>query len=177
MFRKTVSVLSALCVLCCCLLPAAALAPTGPVAVTLHSDIAGCTQNDADRLIEVKTAGVAVKGLAGEGIYISDFGGTPENGPLVAGRTYFIDYTLSAAPGYTLPETVGPDTVAVTCGKGVSVISTQLVQVTARDDDGNPLPFRGIAIRTKTVVDGSLLQRILGYIHDLILKIRAWSLY
>ncbi len=174
MLRKAISVLLALCALCWCALPAAAQRETGKIAVKLNSDIAGATRRDTDRLIELKTDNVVLSTRGDGPVYTADCAGTVEYGELKAGRTYDVYYCLTAADGYTLPETLKDGDVEIECGKGVSVISTQIESL--NDREGNTI-YRGIRIYAVVTADGSVFQRVIGYFYDLILKIKAWSLY
>lgn len=178
MLKKIFSVLLAVCAVCCCLLPAAsAAAEMGTVKVKLNSDIAGCTERDVDQLIELKSDNVAFRQRADSPVHVSDYAGTMEPGKLVAGRTYYIDYSLVAADGYTLPEKLEDGDVEIECGKGVTVYHTAIVTGNIRGEDGEIHPNKGLRIQASVVVDGNAFQRIIGWFHDLILKIKAWSLY
>ena len=174
MVKKAISVLLALCAVCWCVLPAAAQRETGKIAVKLNSDIAGATYKDAGRLIELKTDNVVLSTRGDGPVYTVDYAGTPVSGELKAGRTYNIYYSLTAADGYTLPDTLNDGAVEIECGNGVKVISTQIVSL--NDRNGNPV-YRGVKIYATVTVDSSTFQRIIGYIYDVILKIKAWSLY
>ena len=174
--KKVFPVLLALCLICGCLLPPVyAETPTGTISVRLRSDIAGCTRNDYRSLIEILSDNVVYSnGVGGDPVLIADSAGNTEYAHLAAGRTYYLHYLLEAAPGYVLPD--APD-VRTSCGKGVSVTAVSVVSVNVRTDEGESLPFRGLEIQAKVVVDGNVLQRIMGFFTDLILKIKAWSLY
>ena len=188
MIKKLVSVLLALCVLGgCLLLPAAAQtidaqsgdaqSEFGVISVKLNSDVAGYTENDIDKFIEIRSANVVSSQRDGGPVSVADYAGTHEFGALVAGRTYFIDYAMVAAEGCTLPDNVEDLDVAIECGKGVSVYHTAIVSGPYRDEDGVMREYKGFRIQAKVVVDGNAFQRVFGWIHDLILKIEAWSLY
>ena len=177
MLKKSIAVLLALCAVCCCLLPAAAASDFGVIRVKLNSNIAGLTEKDAEKLIELKSDNVVYRADHGGPVLISDYAGTPESGKLKAGRTYFVNYVMAPAPGYTLPEKLEKGDVEIECGKGVSVISTSIVTGSYRQDNGEFLQIRGVKIYAQVVVDGNAFQRIFGYLHDLYLKMRAWSLY
>ena len=176
MMKKAFSVLLALCAVCCCLLPAAAV-EMGTIKVKLNSDLAGLTEKDVVGFIEIKSDNVVSSQQDGGPVSVADYSGTPEFGALVAGRTYFIDYALVAADGYTLPDKVEDLDVEIECGKGVTVYHTPIVSGPYRDEDGVMREYKGFRIQAKVVVDGNAFQRIIGWIHDLILKIEAWSLY
>lgn len=177
MLKKMISVLLALCVLFLCLLPAAAAGSNfGVISVRLNSDIAGLTKDDAEKLIEIRSDNVVYKTGNGGPVFFADYGGTAEDGALVAGRTYTAYYSLEAADGYTLPDILNDNDVQIECGKGVSVISTQILSAKIRGEDGNFKEYREVRIFAQVVVDGNIFQRVIGMIHDLILKIKAWSL-
>ena len=44
-------------------------------------------------------------------------------------------------------------------------------------EDGTVTVEKGLRIQARVVVDGRLFQRITGFLYDIYLKIRAWSLY
>ena len=177
MLKKILSVLLAACVMSCCLLPAFAQSELGTIRVKLNSDVAGYTENDIDRFIVIQSDNVVSSQQDGGPVSVADYAGTPEFGALVAGRTYFIDYAMVAADGYTLPDKLEDVNVEIECGKGVSVYHTAIVSGPYRDETGEMHEYKGFRIQAKVVVDGNAFQRIIGVIHDLILKIEAWSLY
>ena len=177
MLKKSIALFLAVCAVCCCLLPAAAQAEIGPMAVKLNSNIAGCTNRDVDQLIELESDNIILSTRDKEPVYIVDYAGTSVSGEVVAGRTYFAYYVLEAAEGYALPDALEEGDISIACGKGVSVISTQIVTAPTKIDGVWVESFRGLRIYAKVLVDGSFFQRLIGRIHDVILKIRAWSLY
>ncbi len=158
MFRKTVSLLLAVVAALGMLIPAAALETASPVKVTLKSAVAGATRYDTDRLISVETPTATL--AAGAPISITDYAGRPEGAHMTAGRTYYIAYTLIAAEGYALPAATGDAGLTVACEKGAKLLSA--------DISGDSL-----VIRAKVTADGSVLQRIIGFLHDLLLKLRS----
>ena len=175
--KKTISVLLAVCLLCFSLLPAAAAKDIGVISLRLNSDLAGKTKNDVAQLIELRSDNVTYGIRYGEPVSIADYAGSSENGALVSGRTYMIDYHLSPANGYTLPEQLIDSNFDISCGKGVTVIAKQIVSSSYRNANGELELVRGIRIYAKVVVDGNIFQRMVGLLHDWILKIKAWSLY
>ena len=177
MKKKTIAVLLALIAVLCCVQPAAALQKTGVIRVRLTSDISGLTENNVEKLIELKTDNVVTRVEHGGAFSIADYGGSPAPGPFVAGRTYYFHYMLQAADGYELPEALSDGDVEIECGKGVTVINTSITYGHYRLDDGTYDDTRGLMIHAKVVVDGNAIQRVVGVIYDIILKIRAWSLY
>ena len=177
MVKKSVSLILAVCSLCCLLLPAAA-DNTGVISVKISSDIAGLTADDTEKLIEIKSPDVVYSEWGDGPVSFSDYAGTHYDGAAVAGRTYYIDYMLTAAEGFTLPDAFGEGDVEIECGKGVRIISSQIVTAKIRIEDSDDFTvFRGLKIYAAVTVDGNVFQRIIGYIYDTILKIRAWSLY
>lgn len=178
MLRKTLSVFLVLCTLCCCALPAAAVRETGVIRVRLHSDIAGLTESDEpEKMIELLTDNVVYSYRAAGPVSFADYAGTPVFDDLKAGRTYDLSYCLDAAEGYALPETIGEGDVQIECGKNVWVYSTQITTARIRNDDGSFTTYKGLRIQAQVVVDGNIFQRIIGFLYDIYLKIRAWSLY
>lgn len=179
MTKKIISVVLALCMLGCCLmLPAAAQEPVGKIRLKLMSDVAGCTEEDYQAFITVVSGNVRCSDHNAGPVSASDYAGTPIiEEPLVAGRTYYVSYLLEAEDGYALPEAISEDDLEIECGKGVTVYAKQIVVSHARTENGFVEDFRGLRIEARVLVDGNVLQRIIGLFHDIILKIRAWSLY
>ncbi len=177
MLKKSLAVFLAVFTAFCCLLPAAALTETGRISLKLNSDIAGCTEKDVDRLVWIGSDNVVLRKRTNSPVSISDYAGTMQLGEVKAGRTYYIDYDLEAADGYVLPEKLSDLDVEIECGKGVTVISAKLVSAQIRNDDGEFEEYRGVHIYARVLVDGNALQRIIGFFIDVILKIKAWSLY
>ncbi len=178
MIRKIVSVVLALCMLGCCLiLSAAAQEPVGRVSLKLNSDVAGHTDADYSAFITVVSGNVRISFHSGGPVYASDYAGTTTDEALVAGRTYYVDYLLEAEDGFALPDAVNEDDIEIECGKGVTVFAKQIVVSHARTDNGFVEDFRGLRIQARVLVDGNEWQRLIGWFYDLILKIRAWSLY
>ena len=177
--KKLISLTLILCVLFGCLaLPAAAQDENGPISLRLNSDIAGCTRMDVDKLIEIRSPQVTFYPYGDSPIYITNYAGGSEYAHMDAGRTYGITYTLVAADGYTLPEELADGYVVFDCGKGVDVVYCKVIEI--RHPDAAPredLRTRALRIIADVVVDGTALQRVIGWFRDIILKIRAWSLY
>ncbi len=173
--KKTVSAVLAAILLLFSLLPAAAQPEADVISLRLHSDVAGCTAADAARLIEILSPQVAYR-TDGSTVRISNAAGGGEYAHMDSGRSYYIVYTLSAAPGYQLPETLSENDISIECGKGVSLISFGVVEL-AVPSGGKDARERVLRIYANVVPDGSVFQRIVGFIKDVILKIRSWQLY
>ena len=173
--KKGFALLLAVCLLCGALLPlCAAQTETGVISLRLNSDVAGCTREDADRLIEIRSGNV-VPGCGGERpIFIANAAGGTEGAHMDAGRTYTITYTLEAADGYTLPETLSEGDVQIETGKGVTVLNCGVIRL-ASVTGGEPT--RALRINANVKVDGTVIQRIIGFLRDLFLKIRSWQAY
>lgn len=180
MLKKTVCALLALCVLSCCLLPAsaAALRPTGEIRLKLNSDVAGCLYLNSNNFIEILSDNVILNPDRDAPVSVSDYAGTVYYCPLEAGRTYYVSYSLVAADGYVLPEKLSDGDVTIECGKGVTVYSVQITTKNVRNDEGVIETSKGLQIHASVVVDSNhFWERIFGFLYDIYLKIRAWSLY
>lgn len=176
MLKKILCVLLSVLLVSLCLLPAAAQ-ETGVIRLRLNSDVAGCTERDVEALIEILSGNVVYTTRRTNPVSAADYGGTPDSGELKAGRSYDLHYQLSAAEGYELPEAITEDNVIIDCGKGVTVYAVQITGGSYREENGELVPHRGLQIYASVVVDGNVFQRVFGWIYDLILKARAWSLY
>lgn len=172
--KKLISVALSALILLVCLLPAAAEPRADVISIRLNSDVAGCTDADVDRFIELRSPQVTFYESGQNGpISIANAAGGGEYAHLDRGRTYAITYTLTAAEGYTLPETLPDGCVQIECGKGVKVASVRIAEMY----NGGGSRIRVLSIVATVVVDGNVFQRIVGWVRDLILKIRSWSLY
>ena len=166
-----------LCVLFCAPTQAAGLSEIESVAVKLRSDLAGATEDEYDRCIELQSDNVVFTSRGDGPVSVSDYSGDMEQSPLVAGRTYYIDYTLEAADGYELPDNSAPVDVKAECEDGVTVIYSRNVSANIRQKDGSFKLYKGLQITARVVVKGNIFERIIGFFYDIYLKIRAWSLY
>ena len=180
--RKLVAVILAACALfCLLLLPAGAQNEENVISLRLNSHIAGCTRADADQLIEILSGPVKYcYDEKGYSVFIANCVGGMEGAHMDAGRTYVITYTLEASDGYSLPETLSDGDVLLDCAKGVSVISCGVVEQKNTDPDpapGEATTARVLRITAKVVVDGTAIQKVIGWLKDLFLKIRSWSLF
>ena len=178
MKREIVSVVLILCMLGCFMLPAAALEPVGKIRLSLSSDVAGRTEEEYQAFITVVSGNVRCSDHNAGPVSASDYAGTPViEEPLVAGRTYFVSYLLEATDGCALPDRIEDCDLEIECGKNIEVFAKQIVVSHAKTENGMVEDFRGLRIQAQVLVDGNVLQRIIGLFHDVILKIRAWSLY
>ncbi len=179
--KRWICVWLALCILCCgsAMTTAAAAEPEKDViSLYLHSDVAGCTEKDADKLLEIRSPQVEYYNSSSCPVSIATASGGGEYAHMEAGRQYTITYTLVAADGYTLPETIDEVELAIECGKGVKVLSSRIAELyVRRDENGKDIRVRVLRILANVVVDSTVLQRIIGWFKDLYLKIRWWQLY
>lgn len=171
----------AACLLLTCLLPAAAQTEEGPISLRVNSDVAGCTKKDYEQIVEILSPQVTYYyGASADGIpiHIANYAGGTEHAHMEAGRNYAVTCVLQAAEGYTLPETLSDGDVVFDCGKGVDVVYCKVVEIRRPDsaEEENPRT-RALKIVANVVVDGTVLQRVIGWFRDVILKIRSWSLY
>ncbi len=179
--KKLISLILAVCTLFCFFtLSAGAQTDNNVISLRLNSNIAGCTRADAEKLIEIRSGHVDYYKENGYAIFIANCAGGGEYAHMDAGRTYVITYTLVSSDGYTLPETLSDGDVSLECGDGVSVISCNVIEL--RSSDPDPVPgeantTRVLRITAKVIVDGTAIQRVIGWFKDLLLKIRFWSLY
>ena len=175
--KKLISVTLVLVLLCGCLLLPAAARELGPVHVKLNSDIAGYGEAQYAQIFEILSGNVTYAHKHGVPVSISDYVGRPLEGAMEAGRTYNISCLLDAASGFEMPESLPDGAVTVDCGKGVTVNHIAVVYGNYRLDDDSYEIYRGLRITATVVVDSSMMQRVIGWLKDTILKIRTWQLY
>ena len=178
--KKLISLTLAVCVLLGCLLPLASAAaePEGPIILRINSDVAGCTQKDYEKIIEIRSPQVTYYPNREYPITIANYAGGGEYAPMEAGRNYTVNCTLVAADGYTLPEELADGDVVFDCGKGAKVVYCKVAEMHVPNPDPHvDERVRVIRIIADIVVDGNPIQRIIGWIRDVILKIRSWQLY
>lgn len=171
--KKTISVLLALV-----LLLAAFAFPAGAaekIEIVLSDDVAGLTRDDDPGRFAAITSGdiefTPVRTTDALAVYA--YNGDTYFDELKAGRTYYIDYVFSPAPGHTFPEEFSDETVSVVCGEGCAL----LWYAKAVGNDGSDHMTEFFCVHTRVTVKGNVVQRIIGKLLDLILKIRSWSLY
>ena len=117
--KKLISLTLAVCVLLGCLLPlASALPEGGPIVLRVNSDVAGCTDKDAEKIIEIRSPQVTYYPNPDKPISIANYAGGGEYAHMEAGRNYAVTCVLQAAEGYTLPETLSDGDVVFDCGNG-----------------------------------------------------------
>ena len=92
--------------------------------------------------------------------------------PLKAGREYEVDYDLFPINGYVLPKTADELDIQFECDKGVRVIHTAVTHGLPGEGD-----TRAVHVVAVVAVAGNIFQRIIGWLYDRYLKMRAWSLY
>ena len=176
-----------LCILLACcifvsgtLLTSAESSQTDAIVLRLHSNVAGCTRADYEKLMEILSAQVQFRQWEHKQypVDIENAASFSAQEEMTAGRTYYVTYYLAAADGYQLPDTLGAEDVVLQCDKGVEVILCGIVDYYT----SSATPLHGTTTRTlrivaKVVVDGNIFQRIIGWLKDVILKIRSWQLY
>ncbi|MCR4615422.1 MAG: hypothetical protein K5756_04660 [Clostridiales bacterium] len=143
------------------------------ISAVFHSDIAGITDKDYDRLVDLSGGDLKFREAFNEvRVTVHDCVGKTYEGVLKPGRTYEISYEFIAEDGYELPKDVKKNDEGFVCGKGCTVYSCQYISNVAPNTSG-PLLY----VTTGVLVDCNVFQWIFGKIADLILEIRAWSLY
>ena len=177
MLKKSISVLLVICSLFLLMTPVSALKETGVISLKLKSDIAGLTYIDAEQLFEIRSDNVVYSKTHQFPVAVSDYAGTHTRDTIVAGRIYYLDYYLSAADGYDLPEKIEEGDLEIECGKGVEVLYSQIAIGNYRQPNGEFVRIKGLRVTAKILVDGNAFQRIAGFFYDIYLKIKAWSLY
>ena len=178
--KKLIAVTMVVCMLFCCLLPLAAAAAEpegGAIRLRLRSDVAGCTTKDVDKLIELLSLQVTWYDNGGNGpVFIANAAGGSEYAHMEAGREYAVTYMLQAAEGYTLPEEIADGDVEIECGKGVTVVYCKIAEMEKPETADKYDRTRALRIIAKVVPDCNAIQRIIGWIRDLILKIRSFQI-
>ncbi|MBQ6065987.1 MAG: hypothetical protein IJK89_04120 [Clostridia bacterium] len=179
--KKLISLSLAVCVLLGCLLPLASAAQTeaqGPIALRVNSDVAGCTEKDYEQIVEILSPQVTYYTDGSNPISIATYAGGGEYAHMEAGRSYSVTCTLVAADGYTLPEELAEGDVSFECGKGAKVVYCKVAEMHVPNPDPHvDARVRVLRIIATIVVDGTPFQRVIGWIRDIILKIRSWQLY
>ena len=176
--KQFFSVITTVCILLCCLTaPSSAASGGGVIALRLHSDVAGYSSADTEKILEILSPQVKYIDVGNaEPVSVANYAGFPETGQLTAGRQYAVTCLLVAADGYSLPESLKDGDVSYECGKGVKVLRTDVVKMRFSADSVQE-DVQVLRIVATVVADGSLFQRIIGWVSDIILKIRTWQLY
>lgn len=173
MKKITALILAALCI-CFSVLPASA-EETASAVITLRSDIAGVDYTQPERIAVIESDGIIFNPEAFLScIQITDCVGNIILEPLKAGRTYVVCLSFIAADGYTLPDELTEDNFRIECSDNCNVFICHKAfsgyrQGAKRDEC--------IEIEAEIRVDGIFLQRFIGKILDILLKIRSWSPY
>lgn len=175
--KKTISVLltAVMLLLTMMLVPASAAEADTSIKLHLHSDLDGVTTQAYTKFVEIDSDVVDFNTVTRKDpVYAADYAGTaiPDTQPLKAGREYEVDYDLFPKGGYVLPETADELDMQFECDKGVRVIHTAVTYGLPGEGD-----TRAVHITAVVVVDGSIFQRVIGWLYDRYLKMRAWSLY
>ncbi len=156
------------------LVPGLALDAEKPTTVLhLRSDLDGVRPEEYTRFAEIESGVLDFNTVTRtDPVYVSDYAGTAlsDTDEMKAGREYVVYCDLFPVNGFVLPETKEELDVQFDCGKGVRVITWN---VTRGGKDG----LRVVNVMAAVKVDGNLFQRIIGWIYDRYLKLRAWSLY
>lgn len=175
--KKLVSLTLVLFLTLCCFIPLAAAEPAcGTIRIRLNSDVAGCTEQDVDRLIELLSPQVTWYNNPIGPVSIANAAGGSEHAHMEAGREYAVTYMLQAADGYELPAELEDGDVVFECGKGVSVVYCKIAEMAVPGGDKYDR-HRAIRIIATVIPDCNFIQRIIGLFKDILLKIRSWQLY
>ena len=174
MMKKTISFLLAAVLLLAAAVPVSASQADKPeLRMHLRSDLGGVKPEEYTRFAEIESDVLDFNTVTRtDPVFVADYAGTAlmETDELRAGRQYVVYYDLYPVGDYALPETKDELDVQFDCDKGVQVITYNITRG-GKDDR------RAVNIMAVVKVDGSLLQRIIGWLYDRYLKARAWSLY
>lgn len=174
--KKTVCVLLAavMLMLTAMLMPVSAQAADTSIRLHLRNDLDGVTTQEYTRFAEIDSDVVDFNTVTRKcPVSASDYSGTTVlDAPLKAGREYEVDYDLFPINGYVLPKTADELDIQFECDKGVQVIHAAVTHGLPGEGD-----TRAVRITAVVVVDGNIFQRIIGWLYDRYLKMRAWSLY
>ena len=173
MMKKTISFLLAAILLFSALVPVLAADAEKPTTrMHLRSDLAGMKPADYTKFAEIEGGVLDFNTVTRVNpVSVSDYSGTGlmNTDELKAGREYVIYYDLYPADGFVLPQTKEELDIQFDCDKGAQVITYNITR--GRDNQ------RMVNIMAVVIVDGSLFQRIIGWLYDRYIKARAWSLY
>lgn len=149
---------------------ASAAKQTENLSVTLRTDIAGLSYGDYEKLYEITTDEIVINTKSEAlPVFIADYAGDVYLYAMKPGRTYYIEYSFIPAEGYEFPESVSLDDFKVDYSGNCDIYWCGV----KTGNNGS----RSVSINAKVVVDGNVIQRIIGRISDIIIKLRSWSLY
>ena len=157
------------------LMPASAAEADTSIKLHLRSDLDGVTTQGYTQFADVDSDVLDFNTVTRKDpVYAADYAGTAlsDSTPLKAGREYEIDYDFFPKGGYVLPQSADELDLQFECGKGVRVIDAAVTNGLPGEGD-----TRAVHVVAMVVVDGSIFQRIIGWLYDRYLKARAWSLY
>ncbi len=172
MIKKTIGFLLTAVLLAAMFVPAFAQAADETTTLHLRSDLAGVKPEDYTKFAEIESGVLDFNTVTRtDPVSVADYSGTSlmDTDELKAGREYVVYYDLFPVDGFVLPETKEELDIRFDCDKGVRVISYNITR--GRDN------VRAVNIMAVVKVDGSLFQRIIGWLYDRYIKARAWSLY
>lgn len=143
--------------------------------IVLSNELAGLSWgDDAGKFAEIVSGDIVFTPVrTTEPLSVYAYNGDPYFNELKAGRTYYIDYVFSPAPGSSFPEKFSDETVSVVCGEGCTLLWYD--KAVGNDGNGGMTDF--LCVHTRVTVKGNTVQRIIGKLLDLLLKLRSWSLY
>lgn len=157
------------------LIPVSAAAVDESIKLHLRSDLDGVKPEEYAKFAEIDSDVIDFNTVTRKyPVSAADHAGTPvaQEEALKAGREYVVDYDLFPKNGYVLPQTAEELDIQFECDKGVRVIHAAVTYGLPGEGD-----TRAVHIMAVVVVDGNLFQRIIGWLYDCYIKMRAWSLY
>ena len=174
MMKKTISFLLAAVLLFASVIPVFAAETDKPtLKMHLRSDLGGVKPEEYTKFAEIESDILDFNTVTRtDPVYVADYAGTSllTTDALKAGRQYVVYYDLYPVGDYELPETKEELDVQFDCDKGVQVITYNITR-------GGKDSRRMFSIMAVVKVDGNLFQRIIGWLYDRYIKMRAWSLY
>ena len=143
--------------------------------IVLSNDIAGSVWgDDAEKFAEIVSGDIMfTPAPTTDCVAVYAYNGDPYFNALKAGRTYYIDYVFSPLPGCTFPEEFSDETFSVVCGEGCTLL--WYGKTVGNDGSDNMTEF--LSVHTRVTVKGNTVQRLIGKLLDLFLKLRSWCLY
>lgn len=147
---------------------------TENISAIFNTDIGGLSYADYDKLCEITSDEIVFNTVSpAPPVFVADYAGNVYLYEMKPGRTYYIEYSFIAADGYELPEKVGIEDFKADYS-GICDIYWCGIK-TGNDNNGNIR--NSLSVNAKVTADGTFIQRLIGRIADIILKLRAWSLY